>query len=83
MNYCNNYNIDNDSNTESFNFYSELEQLENSFQTVASKYKTPWKRRTVLNKVAVYHDLPKAEIRKIFDLWLVEQSTSETIGGEE
>ena len=82
MTIVNNYTLYRDSNTESFNFYSELEQLERSFRAIVAKYKKPWQIRTVLNKVAAYHDLPKAEIRKIFDLWLVEQ-TSETIGGEE
>ena len=64
-------------------FDSRLKNLEGSFKKIATKYKTDWQRRAVLNWVAPSHDIPRAELRKLFDIWQLAQSTSTDGGGSD
>lgn len=61
-------------------FDSRLRNLEGSFRAIASEYKTDWQRRAVLNWVAPSHNIPRAELRKLFEIWQLAQSTSSNGG---
>jgi len=49
----------------------DFEKLIAHFQAIAS-IQSPLKRRFALVKIASLHSLPKAEIRKLFDLFIGE-----------
>ena len=55
-------------------FAAELERLDRTFRANAKKYKLAWQRRAVLDWEAASYKLPKAEFRKLFLLWLENQS---------
>lgn len=54
-------------------FDTEFQRLHQSFKAIAA-IPNPVERRFRLNKIAPYHDIPKAEFRALFRLWHIEQS---------
>lgn len=53
-------------------FDRECDRLERIFYS-ASNYKSEWRRRYYLNLCAAGLGIAKAEIRKIYTLWVAEQ----------
>lgn len=60
-------------------FHADFERLIQSFRAIAT-IPNPIERRFRLNRVAPYHGLPRAEFRKLFELWQLEQF--QTQGGQ-
>ena len=55
----------------------DLEALDRAFRDISDRYKSPWKREKRLMDSAIYHGLTKAEMRRLYRLWVIEQATSE------
>jgi hypothetical protein len=54
-------------------FQADFEQLTQSFEAIAT-ITSPTRKRFSLNKTAPYYGLPRAEFRKLFEVWLLEQA---------
>jgi hypothetical protein len=50
----------------------DYQRLEKAFQHVHT-IKSTWKRRAALCWIAPYVGIPRAEFRKLFELWSIEQ----------
>lgn len=61
-------------------FHADFERLIQSFRAIAT-IKGQTERRFRLNRVATYHGLPRAEFRKLFELWQLEQA--QQMGGQQ
>jgi hypothetical protein len=55
------------------NLEADFERLTQSFEAIAT-IPSPTRKRFSLNKIAPYHGLPRAEFRKLFEVWQLEKA---------
>jgi hypothetical protein len=55
------------------NLEADFERLTQSFEAIAT-IPSPTRKRFTLDKVAPYHGLPRAEFRKLFEVWQLEKA---------